>query len=407
MGKLSLLLVLAFSILYMILGNSSSKLSTQTVVNMADYNAKTVAHNIAVSGTNLACNQLFLNGAWDDGYANVNFENGSFNASIQVLDPWRNIRKLTTVANYGGVNGISKTIEVIFQPSSFSKFAYLSISDPTNLMWTNKDTIWGPFHSEGSIYSYHHPVFVGKATTNSNLKYYTNAADDAPIFLGGFESGVSLTFPPSGLDNIKNLANDDGHTFTGKDTVYLTFAGDSIKYKFNYNQKPTTVLASTFAPNGIIYGENTILRLQGVVEGRYTVACNGTSPKGNIYLDNDITYKTDPRTNPDSKDMLGIVSKNNVKITENAANKSSINIDASIYCEKGGFGAGWPNFTAPNGNINLYGGIQNYSRVQIGVIHGSEVWGFNRRYKYDERLMIASPPGYPGTGQLEIVSWFE
>ena len=161
------------------------------------------------------------------------------------------------------------------------------------------------------------------------------------------------------------------------------------------------------APKGIIYAESSILRLKGVVKVRYTVACNGTSPKGNIYLDDNIVYNTDPRFNASSKDMLGIVSKNSVLIAENAANKSSIDIHASIYCEKGGFGAGWPKFTQPNGNINLYGGIQNYSRVQIGIIQGSEIWGFNRRYKYDDRLMIASPPGYPGTGQLEIVSWFE
>ena len=75
----------------------------------------------------------------------------------------------------------------------------------------------------------------------------------------------------------------------------------------------TTELASSFAPNGIIYAQNSILRLQGVVKGQYTVACNGTAPKGNIYLDDDITYNSDPRTNPDSKDLLGIVSKNNVQ----------------------------------------------------------------------------------------------
>jgi hypothetical protein len=404
MGKLSLFLVLGFSVLYMILGGNSNRVSTQTVENMADYNAKTVAHNIAVSAANLACNQLFLNGAWDDGFTNVNFENGYFSAGIQVLDPWRNIRKLTTSGNYGGV---TKTIEVIFQPSSFSKFAYLSINDPTNLYWSNKDTIWGPFHSEGNINAYRHPVFKGKATTKGTVKYFESEALDAPKFLGGFESGVSLTLPSSGLDNIQSLASDDGHVFSGKDTVYVTFVGDSIKYKFNYNELPTTVLASSFAPNGVIYAENAILRLQGTVKGRYTVACNGTAPMGNIYLDDNIVYNSDPRVNPNSQDMLGIVSKNNVRITENAANKSSINVHASIYCEKGGFGAGWSKFTAPNGSINLLGGIQNYSRVQIGVIQGSEIWGFNRNYKYDERLMIASPPGYPGTGQLEIVSWFE
>jgi len=404
MGKLAFLLVLGFSILYMILGNSSSKLSTQTVENMAEYNARSVAHNIAVSATNLACNQIFLDGSWDDGYSNIDFERGSFSARIEVLDAWKNIRKLETVANYGGSTGVYDTIEVVFQPSNFSKFAYLSINDPSNLYWSHKDTIWGPFHSEGNILAAQHPVFDDKVTTNGVVKYLNNEAADAPIFKGEFESGVHLEFPPSGLDNIKSLALDDGHLFTGKDTVYVTFAGDSIKYRFKNTDPPTTVLASSFAPNGIIYGENTILRLQGVVEGRYTIACNGTSPKGNVYLDDNITYKTDPRTNPDSKDMLGIVSKNNVTITQNVANESSINIDASIYCEKGGFGAGWPSFTKPNGNINLYGGIQNYCRVQIGVLNGN---GFSRNYKYDPRLKIASPPGYPGTGQLEIISWFE
>lgn len=404
MGKLALYLVLGFSILYMIIGSNSSKMTTRTVENMADYHAKTSAHNIAVSATNLACNELFLNGAWDDGYSNVNFLNGDFNVSIQVLDPWRNIRRLTTVANYGGV---SNSIEVIFQPSSFSKFAYLSISDPTNLYWSNKDTIWGPFHSQGNINAYRHPVFYGKATTNGTVKYMDSKALDEPRFYGGFESGVSLTFPSSGLDNLQALANDDGHVFSGKDTVYVTFVGDSIKYRFKYNDPVTTELASSFAPNGIIYAQNSILRLKGEVKGQYTVACNGTAPKGNIYLDDNITYHSDPRVNPDSKDLLGIVSKNNVLITNNVANQSSITVHASIYCEKGGFGAGWSAFTKPNGNINLLGGIQNYSRVQIGVIKGSEIWGFNRRYKYDDRLMIASPPGYPGTGQLEIVSWFE
>ncbi|MGB5529294.1 MAG: hypothetical protein WBQ32_04925 [Ignavibacteriaceae bacterium] len=401
---MSLYLVVGFSLIYMVMGNNSNKLSTQTIENMADYNAKTTAHNIAVSGTNLACNEIFLNGAWDDGFANVSFENGYFDANVQILDPWRNIRKLTTVASYGGVNS---NIEVVFQPSSFSKFAYLSISDPTNLYWSNKDTIWGPFHSEGNINAYRHPVFYGKATTKGTVNYFQSEELDAPRFYGGFETGVSLTFPPSGLDNIKSLAIDDGHLFSGNDTVYVTFAGDSVKYRFNYSAKDTTVLTTSLAPNGVIFADNSILRLKGVVEGQITVACGGTAPKGNIYLDDNITYKTDPRIDPDSKDLLGIVSKNNVLIANNEANKSSIDIHASIYCEQGGFGAGWPSFTEPNGNINLLGGIQNYRRVQIGVISGSEIWGFNRRYKYDERLMIASPPGYPGTGQLEIVSWYE
>ena len=118
MGKYTLFLVFGFSILYMILGNNSNRLSTQSVENMSDYHAKTMAHSIATSGTNLAANQLFLNGAWAAGYSSVEFENGSFGVNIQILDAWKNIRKLTTTGTYGG---ISKTIEVIYKPSNFSK----------------------------------------------------------------------------------------------------------------------------------------------------------------------------------------------------------------------------------------------------------------------------------------------
>jgi hypothetical protein len=33
--------------------------------------------------------------------------------------------------------------------------------------------------------------------------------------------------------------------------------------------------------------------------------------------------------------------------------------------------------------------------------------GFAKRYRYDERFMLISPPMFPGTGDLEIVSWYE
>ncbi|MCZ7612958.1 MAG: hypothetical protein M5T52_05330 [Ignavibacteriaceae bacterium] len=191
MGKLSLFLVLGFSVLYIVLGGNSNKLSTRTVENMADYNAKTVAHNIAVSGTNLACNELFLNGSWNAGFNNVTFENGSFSASVQVLDAWRNIRKLTTTGSYGG---ITKTIEVIFQPSKFSKFAYYSMNEGGTIWFTGSDTIWGPFHTQDYVRAHNHPVFFGKATTKKSLIYYTDQNSDEPRFLAVTNKALIFRF---------------------------------------------------------------------------------------------------------------------------------------------------------------------------------------------------------------------
>jgi hypothetical protein len=99
------------------------------------------------------------------------------------------------------------------------------------------------------------------------------------------------------------------------------------------------------------------------------------------------------------------VSEKDVLVSDLPANYDGINLHASIFCQTEGFGAENPGTRPNSGQLKLLGGIQQYYRKLV-----SNPWpshGFLKAYTYDERLMIASPPGYPGTGQLEIVSWYE
>jgi hypothetical protein len=138
------------------------------------------------------------------------------------------------------------------------------------------------------------------------------------------------------------------------------------------------------------------------------VVSSGPSDKGKIYLDDDIVFNQDPIHYPNSTDLLGIIAKNEVLITDNPANHSDINIDASIYTETGGFGADNYKYRPVSGNINLRGGIIQHTRRAVGTFSGGgPSSGFAKRYSYDERLRIASPPGFPGTGSYEIVAWLE
>ena len=121
---------------------------------------------------------------------------------------------------------------------------------------------------------------------------------------------------------------------------------------------------------------------------------------------------TDPRSNPGSTDLLGIVAQNNVFVSDNLANSTNINVDASIYAETGGFGAQDYNTRPLSGTINLYGGVQQNGRIPVGdyVTNGSNLYlvsGFLKNYRYDNRLLTIAPPGYPFTGMFEIVSWYE
>jgi len=81
-GKGAILLVLSFSILFMIFGNRFGWLATDSVENYADYYIETKAHNIAVSAANIAANAIFFDGSWDDGFDEIDFNGGEIEVTI-------------------------------------------------------------------------------------------------------------------------------------------------------------------------------------------------------------------------------------------------------------------------------------------------------------------------------------
>ena len=406
-GKATLLLIVGFSLLFLIISKNFGDVSNRAVDNFVSYHTETVAHDIAISAANIAANQIFLDPTWDSGYSDVPFQDGHFNVQLAVLDPYKNIREITAQGTY---NGKSSTVKVKFAPSKFSKFAYYSVSEGGTIWWTGSDTVWGPFHTQDYMRAYRHPVFYGKATTKKSLIYYTNQSTDKPYFLGGFEQGVDLPLPTNAVDDMEAIADDDGLKLSGHDTVYMVFDRDSLRYRFSYNDENTVVYLPAAAPNGLIFAKDCVVRLNGIVKGQYTLGCSSTSTggKGTIYLDDDIVFDKDPRTYPSSNDLLGICAENSVFITDNIPNRSDINIHGSIYCEKGGFGAQNYSSRPISGNINLLGGIIQNTRAAVGTFGSGGInHGFAKRYKYDDRLLVASPPFFPGTGGFEIVSWYE
>lgn len=403
-GKAILFVVVGFGIIFALMGLKFGSVSTGSVQNFVQYYSSTKAHNIAVSGANLAANAIFLDSTWTAGYSNLSFDGGTLNVSVQVLDAPRNIRQITSTSSY---NGNTSVVKVVLQPSQFSKFGYYSERE-NGIYFVTGDSIWGPLHTQDYLYISGRPVFNGKVTTLRGMK---KSGGSKPVFNGGYQQGVNLSIPTASISTLETNANNGGHTFTNHDTVYLTFANDSVRYKFAYNGTPTTSLTSTLAPNGTIFADNAVLRIQGTVQGQVTVGASssGSSGKGTIYLDGNIVYKTDPLANPNSTDLLGIVAQNNVYVTHNTANNDGITIDAAIFAQNGGFGAqDYDSWYTGGSYIHLLGGITQHSRLAVGTFGGwYGMTGFYKDYRYDNRFMSVAPPNYPNTGGFEIVSWYE
>lgn len=404
-GKASILVIAGFSLIFLVIAQNFGSVSNRAVDNYVNYYNETISHNIAVSGANIAANEIYLDPTWNDGYQNLVYQGGILDIDVNVVDAFLNIIEIVSSADY---NGKTSTVKVTLSPSKFSKFAYFSVSEGGTIWWTKSDTVWGPFHTQDYMRVYRHPSFYGKASTKKKLIYYTSKSKDKPYFFAGFEKGVNLPLPDDAVADIEPIADDNGLKFNGHDTVYITMDHDSLKFRFAYSDPDTAIYLPSAAPNGIIFAKNSIVRLKGVVSGQYSVVSSGSSGKGKIYLDDDIVFNQDPNIYPHSTDLMGIIAKNEVLITDNAANHSDINIDASIYSESVGFGADNYDSRPVSGNINLRGGIIQHTRQAVGTFNQyGPASGFAKRYRYDERLRIASPPGFPATGSFEIVAWLE
>ena len=401
MGRTSLIMVIVVSTLILFFGGNLSRVSTTAYQNYLDYYSNAVAHSIATSVANMACDEIYLTPNWRTGYSNLHIDGGSADAEVDTVGEGK--LRVVVTSQY---NSVRDTIVVLLGITAFSKFAYYSYIEG-DIYWITGDTVWGPFHSQQRLNVSGDPVFYGKVTAKNGLFKKPRSSD--PKFYGGFQAGISLKLPVD-LDPLK-VAAQTGGRYISKNDVSLVFNSDgTVTYQEGSGPVTTTPLSS-YAPNGAIYVDNANLRIKGTLSGKVTVAATGSSgaAKGNVYLDDDIVYAHDP-TAGGSGDLLGICADNDVIISQNVANNSDIRIDGSVFSRSGGLKAENYNGRPVSGTINLLGGIIQYQRGPVGTFSGSPPvieHGFQKRYRYDDRLMVDSPPYFPTTGNYEILSWYE
>jgi hypothetical protein len=414
-GKAILYVVLSFSLTFLLIGNNFNRMSLSAMDNMTYYACKQISHNIALSGANIACNKFYMNQNWIGGYYNVPNQGGTFSVKCEVIDAINTVKRITSVSTFSGYySGYSAvvyhdTVIITFQPASFAQFVYYSVKEVGGIYWATGDTTTGRFHSQDYIFIQGSPYWYGYATSLMGI-FWHGGTTNKPTFAGGFQAGVNIPISNVGVSNTQAAALSGGKYFTGQSTVYVTFAGDSIRYRYSSGGTDSTRKISTFAPNGVIFINGTDVHVQGTVKGAYTLATNG-----NIWIDDNIVYTSNPLTNPDCQDYLGLVALSSVTVTDNTANRDGVNINGSIYCQ--GIGGNSGTFSAQNynkngirtGPIKVIGGIIQNNKGQINTTDNNGVikTGWNREYRFDTRLTYHSPPVFPLTGNTQIISWYE
>ncbi|GAB4297130.1 MAG: hypothetical protein Kow0098_21030 [Ignavibacteriaceae bacterium] len=411
-GKASLLLVIGFSMIFMAKATKLLEFSNSAVDNYVQYYSESIAHNIAVAGANMASNELFFNKYWTKGYSNLDFSGGKLDVQIQTIGA--DNRKIISIGDF---NGISDSVIVTLQPKNFAQYGnfYNSMA-----AWAaTGDTFSGPFHTNDFLKCYGDPVFLGYTTTRKGLMKYKPWMN--PEFQGGFESGVyiPLEFDTS---EIRQAAYSGGYIFKDNSKkqkvidVSLVFNEDgTVTYKQKTGKKwssEQTVPLTDLAPNGVIYVEKGNIYVEGTLSGQATiVASRKGSSAGMVHITDDIVYKNNPLTNPNSTDMLGIVAERNVQVDFNPST-GDLDIHASIYSQADGLVIeNYQKYPSAN-NMNIIGGVIG-EKVQPTAEY---VWkngklvavaGYRYVHKFDERFYSFVPPFFPKTKYYKVVSWLE
>jgi len=430
-GKAAIFMVLGFSLIFLVMQQSFGSMSTKALENVIDYYARTNAHQIAVSGANMALNEIFIDNDWEEGFDNVSMNSGILNVSVG------NSGSLKQIISEGKFNGEIDSVIIKLQPSNFAKFAWYA-GNMSSKQFITGDTVWGPFHTQSKLNIGGDPVFMGKVSTLKGLSpgvHQLAAHGYDPKFYGGYETGVDIPIPTNyqfteqKSDAQDGVTNHGGASYFENTDVWMLMNSDgTVTYRTGTGSDtstysaPVTQSLSSFAPNGVVYVEKGNMYVSGKVNGQVTLVAGESSGAGhgNVYLEDDLTYVDDPMVwnasdgkyepNNSSTDMLGILASNNVIVANNDHNNhdKDIHVDGAIFCAQGGFQLE-DKTIPPSGTVYLRGSMIAAKEEMLAQTDGSGHIknGYKRNVIFDERLLLQSPIDFPDTGEYEIVSWYE
>ena len=377
----------------------------------------------------------------DNGVYAVGNSTGNYSVNVTVSSsPHLNY----TIISTGTFGNETKILQLKMTWASYSKYAYWSqteinpiygvlwwVGAPGLEMLTN-----GPVQTNGQLNIFGNPIFNGPVTeanlpilsgnvlgstpTSSTPNYYYGAGTS------GLESNASIIFsqgvtndappvpvPPQNTLNLLNATASDGQGMvltgtsqvifnpTGTITVTGTVKNAAGAITATYNN--TTMSPPT---NGVIYVQSNSgqqdgnVTVRGTVNGQLTVAADQ-----NIYVSGNVAYNSDPRTNPASTDMLGLVANQNITILQsqtiqNDGGSPQLEMSGVLMALQGSFQVDqwWVNMgNSTTAVMDQYGSLINYVCGATGEMDmsGNLLGGWNQIQSYDARLATTAPPGFP------------
>ncbi|TYP95658.1 protein of unknown function (DUF4900) [Fodinibius salinus] len=421
MGRGLLILVSGMIVIVGIIQNSIDNRMQFLPEQTADYHQEMDAKNIANSLTNYGVNEMKKNSDWNSGFSSSDFMGAE--VSLEVFDysdyasnnpdipddhnikDWDQYKAL--LVSKVKTNRTEAVTEVAVTRPSFSRYSYFTDTEASNIYFYDGDVLNGPVHTNGTFNIAGSPEFNGPVSSPNDWEGHPSYKND-PQFNDdtNFNSGERPMPDSDDLDKLRSNAQNDGLKFN--EDIYANFKknGTVEIWKKDYSgnwTSPTSYDLNNF--NGVISSSKKI-HTKGTIKGQATL-----HSEEQVEIMGDLKYAHEPKKNPNSSDVLGIVSEGDVQVDYNAHKDSGskdVEINATIMALGESFEVEHHQYGNNRGTIELYGGIQQKKRGPVGTFGGGKIQsGYSKDYSYDSRMQNMHPPSYPRERTFARLYWKE
>ncbi|GAA5521470.1 DUF4900 domain-containing protein [Aliifodinibius salicampi] len=414
MGRGLLLLASGLIIVVAIIQKSMSDRLNLIPERTYDYHQEMHAQNVSNSVMEYGIREIEKDQSWDEGLSEEDFVESEVTLQVfdyddytdgnpdipsdHSIDDW-NQYTILLVSN-AQTNNAEAYTEVAITKDSFSKYVYFTDNEPSHIYFYDGDVLDGPVHTNDRFNIIGSPVFKGPVTSPNT----PNGGDPVYEDITDFAS-PTIDMPGSQeLNNLRNNGIDGGITYSND--IYVEFKQNGTVDIYESNgwswSPPVTYNLQDY--NGVISSSKKIYT-KGTIKGQVTL-----HSAEEVEIMGDLKYSQDPKKNPESTDLLGIISEGNVIVDKDAHKNSGskdLEINASIMALDESFEVENYNSGSDRGTLKLTGGLQQQERGAVGQIKWGGISGFHKDYSYDDRLLSMSPPYYPRASTFSKKYWKE
>jgi hypothetical protein len=291
------------------------------------------------------------------------------------------------------------TTRIMLKRLPFSHFAQLIDRwDPT--VQLHDDKIVGRMHINSRfnlLYdSQAMPTFLGKVTTAAGgfTVRSEGSKRELEIFREGIETRAGRIPLTEQMHAFERARGDDKvrlHELA--DDTSITFFPDG-SYAGRDRRKGSSLFSErpTDRPVYFVAARGATVYVQGIVCGRYLVY----SPQ-RIVVEGNLVYARDPRKDPDSEDLLGLVSDRDIVVAPpRVTGPGDLHIHAALFAKR--------RVVVTHIDYPETATLEIFGSLAAGSLTASEP-RYATKIEYDWRFERRRPPGFPSTDRFAAEDW--